>query len=139
MGLLWLSYQRAEETRHWPSVPGIIVLAQVLSERPSPNSPVFHRAEIRYRYDFAGKSYTGSHVKRVEGPSAERGKADAIVKKYTPGMAVTCFVKPEDASFAVLEHSSRAGLYSIWFPFLFVAGGAGIAWSAFREKKPVAA
>jgi hypothetical protein len=135
VGLLWLSYQRAQETRQWPAVDGLVLLSEVVSEKPTVHSEVAHRAAVRYSYEFKGVRHTGTRVKRVEGASSDRSKAQKVVDAYPPGKRVTCFVNPEQPDFAILEHATKAGLYSIWFPLLFVVGGAGMVWSAFRAPR----
>lgn len=134
-GLLWWSYVRAQETRHWPTTDGLVVLSEVISEKPTINSPVHHRAVVRYNYEFGGRKYTGNHVKRVEGGSVHRDKADEIVERYPVGKRVTCYVNPNQPDFAILEHATKAGLYTMWFPLLFVVGGGGMVLSAFRSGK----
>jgi len=135
-GLLWWSYERAQQTRHWPKAEAVIILSQVISERPSPGSPqMSHRVEVRYNYEYQGSRYTGTRVKRVEGPSNNRDKMDEIVASYPPGKMVTCYINPEQPGFAILEHATKAGLYSIWFPLLFVVGGGGMIISALRKPK----
>jgi hypothetical protein len=47
---------------------------------------------------------------------------------------MVCFVNPADPSFAILEKDSKAVIYTIWFPGLFVVGGLGMAVQALRKK-----
>lgn len=133
--LLWLSFIRAQETRRWMPTPCVITRSQVISENPSPNSPLAHRAEVRYRYTFAGNAHDGGRIHRVDGPTSEKQRAAATCQKYPPGLETTCYVNPAQPDFAVLEHDTRAGLYTLWFPLLFVAGGAGMAWTAWKAKE----
>lgn len=130
---LWVSYARAEETRHWAPTPCLIISSQVLTEHPTPNSPPAHRASIRYRYVFDGIKHTGDHVRRVDGPSTKKEKAEQLCAKYPPGLEAICHVNPAQPNFAVLEHATKAGLYTLWFPLIFVIGGAGMVWSAWRR------
>ncbi|MEI6537275.1 MAG: DUF3592 domain-containing protein [Verrucomicrobiaceae bacterium] len=132
--LLWNSYLRAEETRHWTPTPCLITFSDLLTEHVTPNSPITYRAGIRYRYTFGGAIHESSHIARVDGPSSDRAKTVALCEKYPPGRETTCFVNPAKPDFAVLEHATRAALYSIWFPCLFVVGGAGMMISAWRKK-----
>lgn len=132
VAVLWNSYRRAEETRHWTPTPCLITFSELLTEHVTPNSPISYRAGIRYRYTFGGTIYDGSHIMRVDGTTKDRAKAIALTEKYPPGRETTCFVNPAQPDFAVLEHATRAALYSIWFPLLFVAGGAGMIFSAWR-------
>jgi hypothetical protein len=132
--LLWRSYQLAEETRRWTPVPALVINSEMISERATPHSPMSYRADIRYRYTLDGKTHTGTRVKRVDGPSSSPGKANDRLESYPLGKSITCFADPAKPDFAILEHATRAGLYSLWFPLLFVAGGAGIVVSALRRR-----
>ena len=132
---LWVSYVRAQETRRWTPTPCLILSSQVLSEHPSLHSPLAHRASVRYRFAFSGVTHTGDHIRRVDGPTSEKEKAELLCAKYPPGEEKECFVNPEQPDSAVLEHTTKAGLYTIWFPLLFVAGGAGMVWSAWQKKQ----
>ncbi len=128
--VLWQSYERAMETRKWIETPCRIVTSTVLSERPTPSSPVTHRFELRYEYVFAGARREGAKVKRTEGPTPHRVKAEALAAEFPAGSTGACWVNPAKPDEAVLVHGSKAGLYAIWFPLLFVIGGAVMAWRA---------
>ena len=132
--VLWRAYQRAEETRHWKPVPAVITVSLLLTERPTHNSPLAYRPEIHYRYTIDGTTHTATHVRRVEGRSSHKEGAEEKLERYPVGKEVTAYVNPADPSFAILEHSSRAALYSIWFPCLFMLGGVGMIISALRQK-----
>ncbi len=135
VAVLWNSYLRAEETRHWTPTPCLITFSELLTEHATPNSPISYRAGIRYRYMFGGTRHESPRIGRVDGPTTDRGKAVALNEKYPPGRETTCFVNPAQPDFAVLEHATRAALYSIWFPCLFVVGGAGMILSAWRGRR----
>jgi hypothetical protein len=45
-----------------------------------------------------------------------------------------CYVDPKSPDRAVLKRDTKAALYSIWFPCLFVIGGAGMILSALFRK-----
>ena len=131
---LWKSWRHAEETRAWVPVEAVVISSQMLSGRATPHSPVKFTADVRYRYTFNGKTFTGHRIRRVDGPTAHRQKTEAVVAAHPVGSVVTCHVNPVQPDFAILEHSSRAALYSIWFPLLFVAGGVGMIVSAWRTN-----
>jgi hypothetical protein len=135
--LLWISYLRAQETRHWTSTPCLILSSRVLTEKPSPASPPAHRASIRYRYTVKGASYVGDHIHRegADGPTSDRAKAESVCAKYPPMREATCYVDPAKPESAVLEHVTKAGLYTMWFPLIFVAGGTGMIFAAWRRKR----
>jgi len=132
--LLWRSYQRAAETRHWTEVPALIISSQMITDRPTPHSPIAYKAEIHYRYTVDGKTHQGDHVKRVEGVSSDPEKPRASLEKYPAGKRTVCYVNPASPEVAILEHSTQAALYTLWFPLLFVIGGGGIMLSALKTK-----
>lgn len=133
---LWVAWQKAEETRHWTPTPCRIVSSKIVSERPSPNSNIEHKVEVRYNYTFAGQALTGHRVKRVDGDTVHEENAKEKVEAYPVGLETTCYVNPAKPDEAVLQHSTRAALYSIWFPLLFVVGGLKMAWDALFKRKP---
>ena len=132
--VLWTAWQRAEETRRWLPAPCRILSARVSSERPTPNSNPAYRAEIRYRYQHQGQAYTGSRIKRVDAASQHEDRVRQKLEAYPVGRDSTCYVNPAQPAEAVLQHDTRAPLYSIWFPILFVVGGLGMAWNALRRR-----
>ncbi len=132
--VLWSAWQRAEETRRWAPTPCRIISAQLNSDRPTPSSNPAFKAEIQYAYTFAGSSKTGSHIKRVDSASQHEENARQKLEEYPVGLETTCYVNPEQPDQAILIHDSRAPLYSIWFPLLFVVGGLGMAWNAVKKR-----
>ena len=133
---MWLSYETAQITRRWTPVSCRIVSSRVVSERPTPNSAHAHRVEVRYEYEITSVKHTGTRLRRVEAaPTQHLDKAREKQLNYPPGSAQTCFVNPAAPEEAVLEHASRAALYSIWFPLLFVIGGLGMLRGALRRTQ----
>jgi uncharacterized protein DUF3592 len=132
--LLWHSFERGEETRHWKETPCEVITSQVLTDKPTPNSPPEYKSFVQYRYELDKTIYHGSAIRRDSGPTTDRDTAEARCAKYKVGLKIVCFVNPDEPGKAVLEHTSLAGLYSIWFPLLFVAGGFGMIWNAWRRR-----
>jgi len=130
--LLSLAYQRAIETRGWTETPCEVFSSGVREFRPSPNSPMNYEAAIQYTYFFDGKQFEGHRVRRGDGAGGNRSRAEKVVAAFPVGPA-TCWVDPEAPREAVLRHTSKAALYSIWFPGLFVIGGLGIMVAAVRN------
>lgn len=131
---MWLSYEKAQITRSWTRVSCRVVSSRVVSERPTPNSPPAHRVEVRYEYEFNGVKLTSTRIRQVEAaPTQHLDNAQQKQQGYPAGSSQTCFVNPSAPAEAVLEHASRAALYSIWFPLLFVVGGIGMLRGALRR------
>ena len=131
---MWISYEKAQITRRWVQVPCRIVSSRVVSERPTPNSSPAHRVDLRYEYEFKGSIRSSTRIRQVESaPSQHLDDVRAKQLSYPPGSSQTCFVNPSASDMAILQHASRAALYSIWFPLLFVVGGLGMIRGAFRR------
>lgn len=131
---MWLSYEKAQITRGWTQVSCHIVSSRIVSERPTPNSDPAHRVELRYEYEINGVKHSSTRIRQVE--AAPTQHLDNVREKqisYPPGSTRTCFVNPATPDEAVLEHASRAALYSIWFPLLFVVGGLGMLRGALKR------
>jgi len=132
-GVLWHGYQLAEETHRWQAHPCFILSSQIVTEHHTPNSPLSYRATIFYRYFIDGKPYNGKRIRWADGNSSHEESAEALVKAYPSGSTATCYVNPQHPEDALLKQSPRAPLYSIWFPLLFVLGGGGMIWKAWRK------
>ena len=96
-------------------------------QRPTPNSPVQYLSVVEYEYHFGGTARRGNRIKRVDGPTSHRQRAQERVKDFPAGGSALCWVNPDAPQEVILRHDSMAPLYTIWFPGLFVVGGAGIA------------
>lgn len=128
--VLWRSYQRAMETRAWIETPCRIVSSMVLSEHPTPHSPMAFRLGLQYEYEFKRERHIGTKVKRVEGESPHKDAVEALADEYPGGKTTSCYVNPAQPAEAILQHATKAALYTIWFPLLFVFGGGMMAWRA---------
>ncbi|MEM1444175.1 MAG: hypothetical protein AAGF67_17645, partial [Verrucomicrobiota bacterium] len=56
------------------------------------------------------------------------------IERYQPDTNLVCYVDPKNPDFAVLKKDTKAALYSIWFPGLFVVGGAGMILTALVRR-----
>ena len=127
---LWIGYQKAELSRGWDEVPCEITNSWV-ETRPPKSSPSY-LFRIEYKYTYKDKDFVGTKRKRVDGASSVKSKAFELMADYPEGMRTVCYVNPKDPTFAILVHDSKAALYTIWFPGLFVIAGIGIAITGIR-------
>lgn len=129
---LWQAGERAMITRHWTETPCLVLTSGIREEQFSENSPVTWRPELEYRYAFGGEVYHGTKVRRVEGASPHKEKSEETASRFPAGLETTCWVNPAHPEEAVLEHSTSAAFYTLWWPLLFAVGGAGMLWPAVR-------
>ncbi len=127
---LWGSYERAARMNSWVEVPCHIVASEIDGTDANQRGLPKYVARVSYRYEWEGNSYVGERIRRLPVESGERRKIEAIQARYPVGAERTCYVNAEAPEEAVLKKDSKAGLYSIWFPCLFIVGGAGMVGSA---------
>ncbi len=132
VGVLWTAWQRAEETRRWTETPCRVLSSQLVPERDLHNSTLKFRVKVRYEYEAAGQKHLGDQIRRSDGPKSNRDDAEALREEFFPGQNTVCWVNPKDPEISVLKHSTRAALYTLWFPLLFVVGGLRMAWAAWK-------
>ncbi|MBL9130011.1 MAG: DUF3592 domain-containing protein [Verrucomicrobiaceae bacterium] len=136
---MWLSYEKTSVSRAWTATPCHVDSSRIVSARETPASALTHRVEISYSYEAGGRTWKSTRIRHVEAaPTAHLDKARALQQQYPPGTQRLCHVNPADPSQSVLLQGSRAALYSIWFPLLFVIGGAGMIWGVMRPRRPAA-
>lgn len=131
---LWGSYQRAKVMDEWIETPCRIVVNSIddseLNQRGMPK----YTLVLVYEYEIDGTSYSSDRYKRLSTEASDPRKLKGKLDAYPVGKETVCYVDPEDKSIAVLRKDTKAALYSIWFPCLFVIGGLGmIATAIFRK------
>ena len=127
---LWNSYLRAARMDGWVEVPcrieSIAIDDTQLNQRGLPKSIL----KIAYRYQWQGHDYLGERYKRLPTEASDPRKLKGRLEQYPAGTETVCHLDPDAPGLAVLKKDSKAALYTLWFPGLFIVGGAGMIWSA---------
>ena len=124
-------YERAKETREWTELPMTVTKSEIL-EKDVDSGPPEYKPIVEYSFTLDGKQLTGTGIKQVEGFTRHKSKALRTVDRYPVGSQGTVWVNPENPKETVLKHNTKAVLYTMWFPGLFVIAGLGIAVGAIR-------
>jgi hypothetical protein len=124
-------YGRAIETREWTEVPMKVTRSEII-EQQIDSSPTEYKPIIEYAFTLDGQLATGTGIKRTEGFTKHKSKAQRIVDRYQVGSEGTAWVNPQNPKQTVLKHNTKAVLYTVWFPGLFVIAGLGIAIGSIR-------
>jgi hypothetical protein len=132
-GLL-VAYGKAKETRSWEETTCLVVKSEVQEVRPTPNSPFYYVSLVEYLYNYGGEERIGKSIKRVDGASSDRKRAEKKIMPFPEGKRTHCWVNPDSPDKAILKQSTLAPLYTIWFPGLFVIAGLGITINAIRRS-----
>ena len=131
---LWAYYKKASQMDDWVEVPCLIEKSEIdHSGRTQHHAPKYSMV-VEYRYQFAGKEYRSNRFQRIQPSSAQKRKIESKRQDYPEGSSAVCYVDPANPERAVLKKDSKASLYSIWFPGLFVFGGLGMVVAALRGK-----
>jgi Protein of unknown function (DUF3592) len=143
--LVFIPYRRAMETRAWTETPCVITGSYIdTPPGPAGRQPAY-RVHLAYQYSFGGRDYTGTRWRRISFLSEEDRfvarrtphleEAEKLSARYPPGLRTVCWVDPSSPAEAVLEHQSRAAIYTLWWPMLFAVGGAGMIRSVWRQRR----
>ncbi|MFT6864537.1 MAG: hypothetical protein ACJAVK_003105 [Akkermansiaceae bacterium] len=123
--ILGRGYLRAKETREWPTHAAVIMVSAIGERNLGKDIPTEYTHELVYEYQVDEKFYRAERVKRRANPYfKEEAKIAPAVARWPVGKQVEAFVNPRDPSEVVLDHETKAPGYSIWFPGLFLVGGA---------------
>ncbi|MES2995446.1 MAG: DUF3592 domain-containing protein [Verrucomicrobiota bacterium] len=137
--LLGRSFTRALDMRSWPRIPCMITGSRIVERKHDAYSREEFRHEISYSYTWQGVEHTGKNITLRGSPwSSHKAKSVRSYAAWPAGARTTCLVDSKAPARAVLQPDSLAPGYSIWFPALFVIGGAGIIRSALRGSRTIA-
>jgi len=90
--------------KSWPTANAVITSSKARVQSPrSGGGSSTTIAEIRYRYEVEGRTYTSDRVTSAKYGSSNSSRAYGQVRKYPVGREVTAYYNPDDASYAVLD------------------------------------
>lgn len=116
-----------QEARTWVAVPAVIENVQ-LHSHDSDDSTTYSLT-ARYRYDFEGRTYTGSRVALLDGKDNigdfHQKTHRRLAQRWRAETPATCFVDPKDPTRAVLVRNVRWKLALFHLTFVGLFGGVG--------------
>ena len=113
----------------WPQVPCEIISSRVQRHSGSKGGSTYS-VEIRYRYEFHGRAYTGTRYNFDSGNSSNSGWRTEAVAKFPPKLKTLCHVNPEDPIEAVLSVKPSPDRWFGLIPGVFVIIGLLIFFKA---------
>ena len=126
---LWKNFDVARVMDAWVETPCQIVASTIDDSQIDQHFETKFEFQVSYRYEFEGQAYLGEQAKSKPVVAGVRKKLEKWERRYPTGTSAVCFVNPDQPSEAVLERDTKASIYSLWFPGLFVVGGLGVALS----------
>lgn len=132
---LWAFYQKASRMDQWVETPCIIEKSEIDASGLTQHYGTKYELVTLYRYEFGGKEYLGNKFQRIQPASGQKDKIESKQKQFPEGASTVCYVDPDSPGSAVLKKDTKASIYSIWFPGLFVFGGFGMIVTALRGRR----
>lgn len=145
---LFAGFERARlgsASESWVEVEGEIISSRVASSRgrsaASSRTEWRYYARLGYRYEYEGRSYSGSKISYDDPPggSDESGKREAeeFLSDFPRGATVSVYVDPENPEQSVLLRGTTGS--GVWIPLAFgiVAFGVGgwMIWFGLRLRR----
>jgi hypothetical protein len=122
---------RARRAAQWPEVAATVRSAEL---EEAPGGEGCFRPVITYAYAYEGRDHTSRRYDFVDAYDCEGSTVRDIVARHPPGSRVSCFVDPNEPSYAVLNRSAGEGL----IPLVMCAGalvmGLGVAAMGYRRR-----
>lgn len=131
---LWNAYNRAAKMDEWVEVPCLITAMDVDDKELNQRGMPKYVFKVAYQFELEGKTYTGNRLKRLPTEVSDPRKLKDSIEAYAVGTKTVCHVDPDAPELVVLKKDSKAALYAIWFPCLFIIGGAGMILSALFRR-----
>jgi hypothetical protein len=103
---LWRSWQDRQASPHWPSVGGTIEQCEPFAHLQDPHQEGVQaqwRLALRYRYEVAGQTYTGSRLSALPRHYPDEATVLAVCRRYPVGQKVQVFHDPARPERSVLE------------------------------------
>lgn len=132
---LWNAYLRAAQMDEWVEVPCRIETLRVDDTQQNQRGMPKYLLEVTYRYQWRGHDYLGNRIKRLPTEASDPRKLKSKIETYAAGIETVCYLDPDAPELVVLKKDSKAALYTLWFPCLFIVGGAGMIFSAHFRKR----
>jgi hypothetical protein len=102
---------RARQSESWPSTEGEIAHSAVLyqTDTAPDRSIATYKADVAYRYEVKGASYTSSRISVVDFASTSN-RAQQIAQRYPDKSRIQVYYNPSDPSESVLETGNTSGV-----------------------------
>ena len=134
--MLWL----AVEVQSWEPTPATLESVQLKTHSGDSET---YEVLATYRYEFNGQQFTGDRV----GLSTDADNFEKYHKQLharlddakQAGVAVDCFVDPDDPSRSLLDRTLRPVVLAFFVPFVFGFGavGFGLLWGAWYAGRAI--
>lgn len=130
---LWAAWQKAKLMDPWIEAQATISSSEIQEWRYNEFSRPQYIPKVIYSFDIEEQTQFSDQIRRIPIRSSTYDKAMVWTRKFPAGIQTSVWYDPKDPKRSVLKKDSKASIYSIWFPCLFVVGGIGIIYTALRS------
>jgi hypothetical protein len=95
----------AHASADWPTITGTVTESRLKEDRVKQQGieKVSYTPEVRYRYEVAGRPYSGYKIGQFSGGYSEKGDAQAVLGRYQLNGQVKVYHDPNNPAEAILE------------------------------------
>jgi hypothetical protein len=133
-GIFVRSFWAMAVTHRWAPVECVMEESRVVPAARGDSTP---ELSVRYRYRYNGREFSSTRLSRGVNASLDTAKAYRLSQQLAPGTRTTGYVDPAHPENAVLQRGSLWLGFTLAFPLVFVAIGAGglvFAWRGGKTK-----
>ncbi|MBS0286958.1 MAG: DUF3592 domain-containing protein [Proteobacteria bacterium] len=134
--LTYLTLAKMSDAKKWAQVTCEVISSQVLtSTSHGSHSSTTYKAQINYRYEYEGKSYTNNTYHFQEYYTSAYNHEYQLTREYPPGRKFSCFVNPQNPREAVIDPKPGFYLIICLFPLIFFFVGIVGLYATFKKPQ----
>ena len=119
-------FLQAQASARWPTVSGTLTKARVSGH---------YIADVSYRYDVGGITYTGTKIRASDGQYSDEGEAAQAIQGLSPEQVVQVSYNPANPTQSFLRPGAGAPEYAmLCIPFIMFGVGAFLLWFTWRAR-----
>lgn len=107
----WRARRLADAVKRWPSVPGELLVCELLSTNDDDGPGLFHEVRVRYRYRVQGIEYESSRVAFAYGATKQEAMHQRIYEKLKSDSTVPVHYDPQEPARSALTADKDSTLW----------------------------
>lgn len=107
----WRARRLADAVRRWPSVPGKLLLCELVSTNDSDGPGLFHEVRVCYRYSVHGIEHESTRVAFAYGATKQQEMHQRIFEMLKSSNTVTVYYHPQQPGLSALTADKDRSLW----------------------------
>ena len=119
-------------TRLWPCLPGVVLVAEVVTTRNGRHGPSF-RPRVRYSYQVADRTFESERIAFALLDSRRYAEAERCIGSLHTGSAIPVYVNPSRPDVSVLVSGlTHNNWHLLLIGVILIGGSVAILFSSYR-------